>query len=73
MADYLSQIKRLVSRYDKQARRQIRMLSGKAQRQLPRRRQQLLKGVRRLRTMVNQQLNTLERQLKAAGPKKRRR
>ena len=66
MADYLSQIKRLVSRYEAQARKQIKTLQGRAQKQLPQRRRQLLAAVRKLRKMVNQQLGALERRLVAA-------
>ena len=73
MPDYLKQIKGLVGRYEAEVRKQVKALSGRAQRQLPRRRQQALQALRRLRTLVNQRLNALERRLKAAGPKKRRR
>jgi hypothetical protein len=73
MPDYVSQIKKLVARYEAEARKQIKSLQGQAQKQLPRRRQQLLAAVRRLRTLVNQQLGALERKLQAAGGKARRR
>jgi hypothetical protein len=66
MADYLGQIKGLVSRYEVQARKQIKMLQGRAKKQLPRRRQQLLGAVRKLRKMLNSQLGALERRLMAA-------
>ncbi len=66
MADYLGQIKKLVSRYEVEARKQIKMLQGRAKKQLPRRRQQLLAAVRKLRKMVNSQLGALERRLMAA-------
>ena len=72
MPDYLGQIKSLVARYETEARKQIKKLQGRAQKQLPRRRQQLLTAVRRLRKMVNQQLGALERRLVAAGKAKRR-
>lgn len=71
MPDYVSQIKKLVSRYEAEARKQIKALQGRAQAQLPRRRQQLLTAVRKLRRMVNQQLGALERRLVAAKPRKR--
>ena len=70
MADYLSQIKGLVSRYEAEARKQIKMLQGRAKKQLPRRRQQLLTAVRRMRKVVNAQLGALERRLMAAGKKR---
>jgi len=66
MADYLGQIKGLVSRYEAEARKQIKKLQGRAKKQLPRRRQQLLTAVRRLRKVVNAQLGALERRLMAA-------
>ena len=66
MADYVSQIKKLVKRYEAEARKQIKMLQGRAKKQLPRRRQQLLTAVRRLRKAVNAQLGALERRLMAA-------
>ncbi len=66
MPDYLKQIKGLVARYEAQARKQVNA-------QLPRRRQQLLAAVRRLRKLVNQRLGALERRLMAAGPKAKRR
>ena len=72
MPDYLSQIKKLVARYEAEARKQIKVLQGRAQAQLPRRRQQFLTAVRRLRKVVNQQLGVLERRLMAAGKAKRR-
>ena len=52
MPDYVSQIKKLVARYEVQARKQIKMLQGRAKAQLPRRRAQLLTAVRRLRKGV---------------------
>ena len=70
MADYLSQIKGLVSRYEAQARKQIKALQARAQKQLPRRRQQLLSAVRKLRKAVNAQLGALERRLMSAGKKR---
>ena len=66
MADYVSQIKKLVTRYEREARKQIKALQGRAKAQLPRRRAQLLTAVRRLRKVVNAQLGTLERRLMAA-------
>lgn len=72
MPDYVSQIRKLVARYEAEARKQVKSLQGKARKQLPRRRQQLLAAVRRLRKMVNQQLGALERKLQAAGNAKRR-
>jgi hypothetical protein len=66
MADYLGQIKQLVSRYEVEARKQIKKLQGQAKKQLPRRRQQLLAAVRRLKKVVNAQLGALERRLMAA-------
>jgi hypothetical protein len=65
MPDYLKQIKQLVARYEAQARKQVNA-------QLPRRRQQLLAAVRKLRKMVNQRLGALERRLVTAGPKRKR-
>ena len=73
MPDYVSQIKKLVARYEVEARKQIKALQGRAQAQLPQRRRQLLTAVRRLRKLVNQQLGALERKLQAAGGKARRR
>ena len=70
MPDYVSQIKKLVSRYEAEARKQIRKLQGEAKKQLPRRRQQLLSAVRSLRKTVNAQLGALERRLMAAGKKR---
>jgi hypothetical protein len=70
MPDYVSQIKKLVSRYEAEARRQLKTLRGRAQKQLPRRRQQALAAVRRLRKMVNQQLGAVERRLMVAGKKR---
>ena len=67
MADYLGQIKTLVSRYEAEARKQIKKLQGRAKKQLPRRRQQLLAAVRKLKKGVNAQLGALERRLMAAG------
>jgi len=65
MADYLGQIKGLVARYEAEARKQIKKLQGRAKKQFPRRRQQLLAAVRRLRKVVNSQLGALERLLMA--------
>jgi F0F1-type ATP synthase membrane subunit b/b' len=65
MQDYVRQIKRLVARYEAQARKEVN-------RQLPRRRAQLLQAVRRLRKLVNARLGAIERRLVAAGRKKRR-
>jgi hypothetical protein len=65
MPDYLKQIKQLVARYEAQARKQVNA-------QLPRRRQQLLAAVRKLRKVVNQRLAALERRLVAVAPKRRR-
>ena len=65
MPDYLKQIKGLVARYEAQARKKVNA-------QLPRRRQQLLAAIRRLRKVVNAQLGALERRLMAAGKAKRR-
>ena len=65
MPDYLKQIKSLVTRYEAQARKQVNA-------QLPRRRQQLLAAVRKLRKVVNQRLGALERRLMASGPKRKR-
>jgi len=64
MPDYLKQIKTLVARYEAQARKQVNA-------QLPRRRQQLLAAVRKLRTLVNQRLGAVERRLMAAGKKRK--
>lgn len=64
MPDYVKQIKQLVSRYEAQARKEVN-------RQLPRRRTQLLQAVRRLRKLVNAQLGSIERRLVAAGKKRR--
>jgi hypothetical protein len=66
MADYLNQLKTLVARYEAEARKQVN-------KQLPRRRQQLLAAIRRLRKLVNQQLGALERKVQGAGRKARRR
>ena len=66
MADYVSQIKKLVARYETEARKQIKKLQGRAKAQLPRRRAQLLTAVRKLRKGVNAQLGALERRLMAA-------
>ena len=65
MPDYLKQVKSLVARYEAQARKEIN-------KQLPRRRAQLLAAVRRLRTLVNQRLGALERKLMAAGKARKR-
>jgi thiamine monophosphate synthase len=65
--DYQQQIRSLIKRYEAEARKQIKALQSRAKKQLPRRRQQLLKAVRQLRKMVNQQLGVLERRLVAAG------
>jgi hypothetical protein len=65
MPDYLKQIKGLVARYEAQARKKVNA-------QLPRRRQQLLAGIRRLRKLVNAQLGALERSLMAAKSKRGR-
>jgi hypothetical protein len=73
MPDYVSQIKKLVARYEAEARKQVKTLQGRAKQEVPRRRQQLLAAVRRLRKLVNQQLGALERKLQAAGGKAKRR
>lgn len=66
MADYLMQIKKLVARYEAQARKEVSA-------QLPRRRAQLLAAIRSVRKLLNAQLTALERRIMAAGPRKRRR
>jgi multidrug efflux pump subunit AcrA (membrane-fusion protein) len=65
MPDYLKQVKQLVARYEAQARKEVNA-------QLPRRRQQLLAAVRKLRKVVNQRLAALERRLMSAGSKRKR-
>ncbi len=70
MPDYQQQIRSLVSRYETEARKQIKALQARAQKQLPRRRQQLLSAVRKLRKAVNSQLGALERRLVASGKKR---
>jgi hypothetical protein len=66
MPDYLMQIKKLVARYEAQARKEVGA-------QLPRRRSQLLAALRSVRKLMNAQLTALERRIRAAGPRKRRR
>ena len=66
MPDYLMQVKKLVARYEAQARKQVNA-------QLPRRRAQLLAAIRSVRKLVNAQLNSLERRIRAAKPRKRSR
>jgi len=65
MADYLMQIRKLVARYESQARKQVNA-------QLPRRRAQLLAAIRSVRKLVNAQLTSLERRIRAVKPRKRR-
>lgn len=65
MADYLMQIRKLVARYEVQARKQVNA-------QLPRRRAQLLAAIRSVRKLVNAQLTSLERRIRAVKPRKRR-
>lgn len=65
MADYLMQIRKLVARYEAQARKQVSA-------QLPRRRAQLLAAIRSVRKLFNAQLDVLERRIRAVKPRKRR-
>ena len=65
MADYLMQIRKLVARYEAQARKEVNA-------QLPRRRAQLLAAIRKVRKLVNAQLTSLERRIRAVKPRKRR-
>ena len=66
MANRVEKLKKLVKRYEQQAKRQIDAMD---QRATP----QVLQGVRRLRKTMNAQLMKLERTLAARAKKKAKR
>ena len=66
MANRVQKLKKLVKRYEQQAKRQIDAMDKKAT-------PQALAGVRRLRRAMNSQLMKLERTLAARAKKKARR
>ena len=65
MANRVDQLKKLVKRYEKQAKAQIAAMDQKAT-------PKALQGVRQLRRTLNAQLTRLERTLAARVKKKRR-
>jgi len=66
MPNRIQQLKKLVKRYEQQAKRQIDAMDRKAS-------PQVLQGVRRLRRTLNTQLMQLERSLAKRAKKSKRR